>query len=232
MRLRGFVRTKMRAVAPGLAVAGAFVAGIALLGGSLAAPEGLTKRAVLPHISNADPTPTPVPTPTPGPRKDPFVGPITSVYLGSARVLGGAPIEERDTHFRGGREYFDDPSAPQFISWYPRFGRPGFASGNTVMAAHVNYVGYGNGPFAYLLDAAPGDALYVTMANGDVLAYTVKSVTIHHLATLDMDLIVFPALDAHTERVTLISCGGTFIPAAVGGEYDSRIVLIAERYVP
>ena len=219
-----------RIVAP--VVLFAFLAGIALLSVSLAAPEGLTRRAVLPHISNADPEPTPNPTATPAPRKDPYVGPIKSLYLGSAQVLGGAPLEERDTYFSGGREYFEDPSAPQYITWYPRFGRPGWAAGNTIFAAHVNYVHYGNGPFASLLDAAAGDALYITMANGDMLTYTVKSVTLYHLAGLDMDAVVFPALDSHTERVTLISCGGTFIPAAVGGEYDSRIVLVAERYVP
>lgn len=223
---------RLRWGAAGIVVMAALACGVVLTGVSLAAPDGLTRRAVLPLISNADPAPAITPTPTPAPRTEPYVGPITSVYLGSARVLGGAPIEERDTHFSGGREYFDDPSAPQFIAWYPRFGRPGFAAGNTVMAAHVNYVGYGNGPFAYLLDAAAGDALYVTMANGDVLAYTVQSVTLHHLATVDMDAIVFPALDGHTERVTLISCGGTFIRAATGGEYDSRIVLVAERYIP
>lgn len=91
------------------------------------------------------------------------------------------------------------------------------------MAAHVNYVGYGNGPFAYLLDAAAGDALYVTMANGDVLAYTVKSVTLHHLATVDMDAIVFATRWTTCTRSgsRLIAAGGTFIPAATGGEYDS-----------
>ncbi|MGD9934856.1 MAG: class F sortase [Dehalococcoidia bacterium] len=210
----------------------ALVAGVAMMNVSLAAPEGLTRRAVVPHISNADPTQAPTPTPTPMPRKDPYVGPIASLYLGSAQVLGGAPIEERDTYFSGGREYFDDPSAPQYVTWYPRFGRPGWAAGNTILAAHVNYVGHGNGPFAYLLDAAAGDALHVTMANGDLLTYTVKSVVLYHLSELDMDAVVFPALDSHTERVTLISCGGTFIPAAIGGEYDSRIVLVAERFVP
>lgn len=210
----------------------ALLGGLAMLGGALAAPEGLTRRAVLPHISNADPVPTPTPTATPVPRRDPYVGPIASLYLGSAQVLGGAPIEERDTYVSGGREYFHDPSAPQYITWYPRFGRPGWAAGNTILAAHVNYVGHGNGPFAYLLDATAGDALHITMANGDVLTYTVKSVTLYHLSDLDMDAVVFPALDSHTERVTLISCGGTFIPAAVGGEYDSRIVLVAERFVP
>jgi sortase (surface protein transpeptidase) len=100
-----------------------------------------------------------------------------------------------------------------------------------MVAAHVNYVRYGNGPFAYLQNAQAGDALYVTMANGEVITYTVKSVTLYHLGDIDMDAIVYPPLDNQTERITLMSCGGTFIPAAVGGEFDSRLVLVAERFV-
>lgn len=217
----------LRLASPALAIAG-----LVFTAAAVAAPSALPRRVVLPHLSTADPTPTPTATPTP--RPTPYVGPIASIYLKSAQITGSAPIEERDTLVRGGREYFEDPTRPQYIAWYPRFGRPGFAAGNTIMAAHVNYVGYGNGPFAHLLQARVDDALYLTMANGDVLTYTVKSVELHKISEIDMDAIVFPPLDSHTERVTLISCGGTFIPhpSGVGGDYDSRIILVAERYVP
>jgi hypothetical protein len=158
-------------------------------------------------------------------------GRISSISLASAAISTTAPVREGDTYFQGGAEYFDDPAAPGDIIWYPRFGTPGNPSGNTIMAAHVNYVGHGDGPFVRLLDARLDDALYVTLATGETLAYTVKSVTLYRLGEIDMDAVVFPPLDSHTERVTLISCGGTFIPAAsgYGGEYDSRIVLVAER---
>jgi hypothetical protein len=184
-------------------------------------------RVVTPLLARGEPAPTRTPTVRP----TPYVGPVASLYLESARVLGQDPLETRDTHFEGGREILDDPSRPQFIVHYPRFGTPGWPAGNTIFAAHVNYIGYGNGPFAFLTDATPGDALYVTMANGTRYTYTVKSVEIVKLANLDMDLVVYPPLDSYTERITLISCGGTFIPAAVGGEYDSRVILVAERYV-
>jgi hypothetical protein len=220
----------MRPRYPVLLALAAAAGGTVLLGAALAAPSPLPRRAVMPHVSNSDPAP-PTPTPTPTVRPEPYVGPVSSIYLSSAQI-GGSPMEEGDTRFIGGREFFEDPGRPQNIMWYPRFGRPGFAAANTIMAAHVNYVNYGNGPFAYLLDANVDDALYVVMANGATLTYTVKSVTLYHLSDLDMDAVVYPPLDSHTERVTLISCGGTFIPAAVGGEYDSRIVLVAERYVP
>lgn len=198
----------------------------------------LTHRTIVPDVAVADleptptPSPTPTPIPTPVPRPPVYEGPVASIYLGSARVSNSSPIQQLDTHYIGGREFFQDPTAPAFIATYPRYGRPGFAGGNTVFAAHVNYVGYGNGPFAFLTSARVDDALYVTMANGEVYTYTVKSVDIARLDTLDMDPVVFPTLDSYTERVTLISCGGTFIPAAVGGEYNSRVILVAERYVP
>jgi hypothetical protein len=185
-------------------------------------------RAYIPDIAKPPqpPAPTPIPTATP------YAGLIVSLYLGSARINGGDPIGEADTYFTSsGRELLDDPRYPAEIVWYPRFGRPGWGGGNTIFAAHVNYIGHGNGPFAYLTDATIGDALYIRMADGTTYAYTVRSVEIVHLANLDMDTVVYPALDSFTERVTLISCGGTFIPAAVGGEYDSRVILIAERAV-
>jgi hypothetical protein len=207
-------------------------AGALLLAAALAAPSTLPTRAVLPNVASGDVLPAPTPTPTPRPQ--PYVGPIKSIYLASAGILGNAPIEEGDTVHVGNREFFEDPSAPQYIMWYPRFSRPGFPAANTVMAAHVNYVGYGNGPFAGLLRARVDDALYVTMGNGAVYTYTVKSVSLHKLTELDMDAVVFPPLDLNTERVTLISCGGTFIPnpSGIGGNYDSRIVLVAERWLP
>ena len=216
-----------------LGTAGA-AAGALAASGSPGGP--LTHRVVLPAVARAEPTPVPTPTPRP----EPYVGPIASVYLASARIFGAAPVEAGGTHYdyRQGRDVLDDPTRPERIMYYPNLPglapAPGFGGGHTIMAAHVNYVNYGNGPFAYLLDAQPGDALYVTMANGTEYAYTVKSVDLVHIENLDMNQVVYPALNDHTERVTLISCGGTFIPAAsgYGGEYNSRIVLVAERYVP
>lgn len=217
-----------------LALAAMLVLGLGGLAGAafgLAAPTGATKyRAFLPAVTRAEPTPTPQPTPEP----PPYGGAVQSLYLASARILGGDPIEYRDTRYLGSREVLEDPSGPRYVAMYPRFGTPGWRGGNTTFAAHVNYVGYGNGPFAYLTNATAGDALYVSMDNGLVYTYTVRSVDVVPLADLDMNAIVYPPLDSHTERVTLISCGGDFVPnpSGVGGEYESRVILIAERFIP
>jgi hypothetical protein len=218
------------------------------LGGALgvhgADPPGgqASKRLYAPNVARDDPpTPTPTPTPTPEPwpgpdfEPPPFVGAVSSISLASAGIASWMPIEERDTTVRDGREVFEDPSAPGSIAWYPRFGRPGFRSGNTVFAAHVNYFRYGNGPFAGLAGATPGDSLYVTMANGAVYTYTVNSITLVAESSLDqagMNAVVFPFLPRDRERVTLISCGGTFVPRpGGGGSYLGRVILVAERII-
>jgi|GEM_PF-3967983 len=191
----------------------------------------LKYRVVAPQLSRADQLPTPTPTPKP----IPYAGPVASLHLASAKISSNWPVEARDTVLVGGRETFQDPSRPERIAWYSRFGQPGFAANNSIFAGHINYVGFGNGPFAFLTSAAVDDALYVTMANGDVLTYTVRSVEIVPLSVLEnggMDAYVFPALDSYTERVTLISCGGDFVPRpGGGGDYASRVILVAERYV-
>lgn len=194
-------------------------------------PPKPTYHIVAPQITRGEDPPPPTPAP-------PYTGPVASLYLEAAGLTGNAPVEQRGTHLEGGKETFDDPTAPGNIAWYsdPRFGHPGFRGQNSVFAGHINYMNYGNGPFARLTSVQPGSALYITMDNGTQYAYTVLSVETIPLETLQsggMDPIIFPMLDEHSERVTLISCGGDFVPrAGGGGEYTSRVVLTAERYVP
>ncbi len=215
---------------PGLGILG-LVAAFSVAGAASAPTPSLRYHAIVPAVVRGE-------DPTPPPSPPPYDGPVASLYLASAGIDSSAPVEQRGTLWEGGHEVFADPSAPGNIAWYSdsRFGHPGFGGQNSVFAAHINYMNYGNGPFARLTSAEPGSALYVTMDNGDSYAYTVAYVTLVPLAVLNsggMDAIVFPALDAHTERITLISCGGDFVPnPGGGGEYTSRVVLVAERYVP
>lgn len=196
----------------------------------------LSQRAFLPGVSRAELLPTATPTPTPVPFRS--TAPVVSLYLQSAGVTQTFPVEQRDTTFEGSREVLQDPSHPGNIAWYPRFGHPSQPAQDALFAAHVNYFGYGNGPFAYLQNAKIDSALYVTLSDGTVYVYDVKSVDVIPVSTLDdggMQSIVYPPLDSYTARITLISCGGDFIPYANGsgaGEYASRVVLVAERYVP
>ena len=221
------VRTRLFA----LPLAGGILALGGLLFAAAATEPELKYHVVAPGLSRAEALPTPTPTPRP----EPYIGPVASLYLASANVSAKWPVAVRDTTFVGGRETFENPAHPDEIAWYARFGHPGFAANNSIFAAHINYVGFGNGPFAYLANAAIDDALYVTLDNGTSYAYTVKSVEVVSLAALEsgaIDAYVFPALDSYTERITLISCGGDFVPrAGGGGDYTSRVILVAERYV-
>lgn len=174
-----------------------------------------------------DGIPLPPPTPTPSPVD---YGPPRALTLDSAALPANAYIEARHTELVDGRETFQTPTHPGYIAWYSRFSTMGRPGQNTIMAAHIDYAGYGNGPFRYLTGARTGDPLFVNMDNGDVLTFTVKSVDVVQLESLDMDAVVYPALPAGRERLTLISCGGTFVPYfGGGGAYDSRVILVAER---
>jgi hypothetical protein len=223
----------MKFLLVGLVALGMLGAGVSLTSAQTG-PSNLKYRVVAPAVSRAEDLPTP-PPPTPTPRPVPYTGPVASLYLGSASISSQWPIEVRDTTAVGGTETFQDPTRPERIAWYSRFGQPGYAANNSIFAGHINYIGFGNGPFAYLTSAAFGDALYVTMANGAEYAYTVRSVEVVSLAALNsgaMDAYVFPTLDSTTERITLISCGGDFVARpGGGGDYTSRIILVAERYV-
>lgn len=220
-----------RAVGMLLAAVGMFLLGASLVVAASPSGSNLKFRSYAPAVSRAE-APTPTPT-TPPPTPTPYIGAVASLSLASAGISSSSPVEARDVDRRGGSPTFQEPTHPSRIAWYNLYGIPGWRGNNSIFAAHINYVGYGNGPFARLTSAVPGDALYVTMANGASYAYTVKSVSVVHLADLDMTAVVYPPLDSQTERVTLISCGGTFVPyPGGGGEYDSRVILVAERFVP
>lgn len=171
--------------------------------------------------------------PAAGPQTPAGPSAVASIALASGGVSAASPIELRDTTLVGGVETFQDPSHPSRIAYYQRYGVPGVSGANAIFAAHVNYVGYGNGPFASLARSSVGDSLTLTMADGGTRTYSVQSVRVIPLDQLDMNEVVFPALPAGMERVTLISCGGTFIPNAsgVGGDYNSRVILFADRYL-
>ncbi len=188
-------------------------------------------RLVAPFVTS-DGVQAPNP-PTPTPEPTPYQGDVVAITLPSANLTGNSFIEKRHTVQEGDRERLQDPTVPQNTAWYDQFGQPGTRATNSLFAAHVDYVNYGPGPFAKLTSARIGDTLTVLMDNGAEYYYSVQSVQVIQLSDLDMNAIVYPPLDSYHERVTLISCGGTFVPyPGGGGEYASRVILIAERFIP
>ncbi len=230
----------MRKLIPLLLLIGGLAGlGLTALNMVSAAEPPLPYRAFAPGVASGDSIPTPkatptsLPQPTPTPEPKPYAGPVKSIYLESARIYGNAAVEQRGAHMENGKEVFDIPADPHDIAWYSDYGHPGSRGSNSLFAGHIDYVGLGKMVFGYLTSAAPGDALYVTMDNGLQYTYTVRSVDVIPIKDLNMSEVTFPALDSYTERVTLISCGGTFVPfAGGGGEYESRVILVADRYIP
>ena len=119
----------------------------------------------------------------------------------------------------------------------PALRAPSQPAQDALFAAHINYFGYGNGPFAHLQNAQVGASLELILADGTDYVYTIETVQLIPVTILEnggMQDIVYPPLDSYHTRVTLISCGGDFVPYANGsgaGEYTSRVVVTAERYV-
>jgi hypothetical protein len=210
------------------------------VGGAIAVAAGSSQPALTHHATIAAVTrqgPPPTPTPSPTPVRVRSTAPVVALHIPSAGVDGSFAIEQRDTEFQGGQEVLQDPTQSGLIAWYPRFGHPSQPAQDALFAAHVNYFGYGNGPFAHLQNAQVGAPLELILADGTDYLYTIETVQLIPVSTLDsggMQDIVYPPLDSYHTRVTLISCGGDFVPFANGsgaGEYTSRVVVTAERYV-
>jgi hypothetical protein len=208
------------------------------LGSAAAACVALATSTGVAPVRSADPDPFRVVMPAlsaaklPPPPPAPAFIPQT-IVLPSGGVTMSPPVEARHTILVSGKEFFDVPSHPALVAWYDRFGTIGKGGSNTLFAAHINYLGYGAGPFARLTRSKVGDTLTVVAADGRRLAFSVQSVSVLKVGAIDMNAVVYPALAANKERVTLITCGGTFVPNASGsgGQYDSRVLLVAERYV-
>ncbi|TRW45476.1 class F sortase [Georgenia yuyongxinii] len=106
--------------------------------------------------------------------------------------------------------------------WY-RFG-PGVApeSGTAVVAAHAGSVATPHGPFYDLRDAAPGDRVQVSAADGRAGTYEV--VAVERLAKATLDLTPYFRRDGEP-RLVLATCGGEWDEAR--RSYDDNIIVTA-----
>lgn len=114
------------------------------------------------------------------------------------------------------------PEDPAIAGWY-RFG-PDAASGegNIVIAAHVDSVDYPIGPLADLRDAAAGETVTVTGADGTDRGYVIESVTFYEKTALPTDEIFRRSGDP---ALIVITCGGPFDSST--GHYRDNVVAVA-----
>ncbi|PRY44417.1 sortase family protein [Geodermatophilus tzadiensis] len=106
--------------------------------------------------------------------------------------------------------------------WY-RFGPVPGAPGSAVVAGHVDDVEQGLGALAPLREAEPGDEVRVTDAAGAVTRWVVVGRELLDKRALPVDALF--RRDG-PPRLTLVTCGGPFLPD-VGG-YRDNVVVVAE----
>jgi hypothetical protein len=114
------------------------------------------------------------------------------------------------------------PADVKVAGWY-RFGAdPLSETGTTVIAAHVDSIEYGLGPFAGLKGLAAGTEIVVTMSSGEQVRYAIESVT----SVLKEQLPLADVFDRDGDpRLVLITCGGQFNYST--GSYSDNIVVTA-----
>jgi sortase (surface protein transpeptidase) len=116
------------------------------------------------------------------------------------------------------------PVSPFRAGWYEYAAAPNSPAGATVLAAHVDAIGEGLGPFAQLRSLEPGVEASVIDASGTTHTYRVVSVE-------RIDKGVVPWANyfslSGAPRLLLITCGGEY-DAAVGS-YDDNYIVTAEK---
>jgi len=190
-------------------VAAAALAAVVLVFGSGCSAATAPERPA-PSSSSAAPTPSAAPRPavpdipiqgtTPG-AQQPTVPPVR---ISVPDVGIDIPIDPVGVLDDGTMEL---PANTQVAGWYEFGPDPASANGATILAAHVDSLVYGLGPFSRLRELAAGAPLSVTTADGAVHAYTIASVAKVPKAEIPLDT-VFDRSGPPT--LVLITCGGQF----------------------
>jgi hypothetical protein len=114
------------------------------------------------------------------------------------------------------------PADVKIAGWYRYGANPMSKTGTTVIAAHVDSVEYGLGPFAGLKGLAAGTEVVVTLSSGKQVRYAIESVT----SVVKEELPLSQVFDRDGDpRLALITCGGQFNYST--GSYSDNILVIA-----
>jgi len=123
------------------------------------------------------------------------------------------------------------PDNPDDIVWYDFSTRPGWGS-NAVFSGHVDWTVHGvpvTGVFYDLRKVEVGDVIKVRLEDGTEYEYKVTG----NVAIPYDDPEALKVMGATpTEMITIITCGGTWVPRygdPLGGNYTHRQIVRAER---
>ena len=206
-----------------LLVVGVIAVGVGLGGCSAQAVGVVPAPDASPPVQTS--TPTAIPSSTPDAAAAPAVPdvPVADARLGATPapvvlaptrlVVDGLPIDMPvqpvGVADDGTMELVPDTDV---AGWY-RFGRGlDAAEGTTVIAAHVDSLTYGLGPFAELKKAQPGQRIGLTGEDDVQRVYTVDTVETTEKTTVDLSKVF---VQDGAPRLVLITCGGDF-------DYDTR----------
>jgi len=123
------------------------------------------------------------------------------------------------------------PYDPYVVAWYDFSAKPG-QGGNAAFAGHVDWTVNGQpvtGVFWGLKDLQQGDVVKILREDGSELQYSVTHVLAIDYGDPEGVKVMYPTPN---DVITLVSCGGTWIPdrsMTLGGNYTHRIVVRAER---
>ena len=183
-------------------------------------PASPTPSLTLPEPT-ATATPAPTATPSPTPTATPTPRPVAKPSgLRIPKIGVSAVIVHLDLKPDGS---LPSPDGPEPVAWYTFSAQPGTV-GNAVLSGHVDWHTGVLGVFWRLRELVPGDRVYIDIQDGTELVYEVTSTKLYPASEAPVDEILGPHPG---ERITMISCEGTFIRAI--RDYDHRRVVVAER---
>jgi len=114
------------------------------------------------------------------------------------------------------------PADTSIAGWYEYGPDPSSETGATILAAHVDSLVYGLGPFSRLRDLAAGAPVRVTSADGAVHDYAIQSIARVAKEEIVLDTVFDRTGPAH---IVLMTCGGQFDYET--GHYLDNILAIA-----
>lgn len=116
------------------------------------------------------------------------------------------------------------PSSPFTAGWYAYGSAPDSVQGSTVIAAHVDSLAEGKGPFSRLRDAVAGMQITVVDELGTEHVYRVTEVERIAKAEVPLNRVFTGVGDPH---LLLVTCGGEWNSQA--SSYRDNYIVTAER---
>ncbi len=205
-----------------------FLAGLAMVGVGLYSYFGQGDSVRSAPVTSNRPFVSIIPTPPPTVAPEPTIAPPAideAAYQLIIDAIGvNAPVRRYGLDPVGVPIVPTGADANDVVAWYEFSAEPGRGS-NSVFAGHVDWNGHA--VFWDLNKLAAGDVIQLKAQDGTELTYSVFdnfSVDPNDPASLQ---VMAPT---PTDVMTLITCGGSWIPDSserYGGSYDARVIVRA-----